>query len=100
MKKVVEEANSKISVLHAENFELKVEKEAVKVGLDKIFDDSLELLNQSFFQAYVLYNVVLPSGDFNPENEVFEGRILSRVEVRALESPTQPVTTEGAEGED
>jgi len=41
-----------------------------------------------------------PTDEFDLEGEVFEGRILPRVEVKALESTTQPATTESAEGED
>jgi len=104
MKKVVEGTYNKILVLHAENSEMKAEKETVKVKLDKNFDDTLELLNQSFFQAVrqanILYNGPPPSGDFEPENKLFEGPILSMAEVRALKRTTQPASTEGAEGED
>jgi len=51
MKKVVEEADNKISMLHAENSELKVEKGAIEAELDRNIDETLELLNQSFFQV-------------------------------------------------
>ena len=51
MKNVVEEADNKISVLHAKNSELKADKEVVEAELDKFFYDTLELLNQSFFQG-------------------------------------------------
>jgi len=104
MKKVVEEADNKISVLYVKNSELKAEKGAVKTELDRNIDEILELLNQKNFQvvrqAHVLYSIIPSSGEFDPENEVFEGRILSRAEVRALESAAQPASTEGAEGED
>jgi len=104
MKKVVEEENNKNSVLHAENSELKAEKGAVEAKLDRNIDETLELLNQSFFQvvrkAYVFYNGPPSSNEFDPEGEVFEGRILPRAKVRALESATQPAVIEGAEGED
>jgi len=100
----MEEADNKISVLHTENSELKAEKKAIKAELDRNFDETLELLNQSFFQvvrqAHVLYNGPPPSDDFDSENKVFECQILSRAEVKALESAAQPASTEGAEGED
>jgi len=51
MKKVVEEEDNKISVLHAENSELNSEKGAVEVELERNIDETLELLNQSFFEV-------------------------------------------------
>jgi len=60
MKKVLEEADNKNSVLYVENSELKAEKGAIEANLDRNIDKNLELLNQSFFQvirqAHVLYN--------------------------------------------
>jgi len=50
MKKVVEEANNKISML-AENSELEAENGAIEAKPDRNIDETLELLNQSFFQA-------------------------------------------------
>ena len=83
----MEEADNKNSMLHAENSELKAEKGAVEAELDRNIDETLELLNQSFFQvvrqAHVFYNDQSPPGEFDPESKVFEGRILPRAEVRA-----------------
>jgi len=97
MKKAVEEADKKISVLHVKNSELKVEKGAVEAELVGNIDETFEMLNQSFFQAvrqaHVLYNGPPPSSDFDPENEVFEGQILLMAEVRTLESAAQPAMT-------
>jgi len=104
MKKVVEEADNKNSVMHTENSELKAEKGAIEAELDRNIDDTLELLNQSFIQAvqqaHILYNGPPLFGEFDPEGEEFEGRILPRAEVRALETVAQPATTEGAKGKD
>jgi len=41
----------KISMLHVENSELKAEKGAVEVELDRNIDETLELVNQSFLLA-------------------------------------------------
>jgi len=47
-------------VLHAENPNLKAKKGVVEVESDRNIDETMELLNQSFFQvvqhAHVLYN--------------------------------------------
>jgi len=70
----------------------------------KNFDDTLKLINQSFFQVicqtHVLYNGPPSSNDFDPEMEVFEGPIMSRDEVRALRSVAELAATEDVEVED
>lgn len=50
----------------------------------------------------MLYGGPPTSGSFNPENEVFEGRIMPRAEARALAVPTKEklASTGEAEGED
>jgi len=49
MKKVVEKADNKSSMLHARNSKLKAEKGVVETELDMIINETLELRNQSFF---------------------------------------------------
>jgi len=104
LRKVVEEEGNKNSVLQVENSELKGEKEKVEAELDKNFEDTLELINQSFFQAvhqaHVLYNDPPLSDDFDPKMKVYEGRILPREEGRALRSAIEPTPTEDVEDED
>lgn len=104
LKKALEEADKKNSLLQAENSELLAEKVAVEMKLDINIDDTLVMLSQSFFQtvrqAHVLYKGPPSFDDFDPNMDVFEGQILSSSEVKTLKSATQPAPTEGAEDED
>lgn len=100
----LKKAGNKILVLEAESSELQAEKEAIEDDLDKNIDDTLTMLSQCIFQvvcqAHVLYNGPPSSDEFEPNMDVFEGRILPSNKVQALQSATQPAPTEGAEDEE
>ena len=104
LKQDLERTDNKISVLEAESSELRVEKEAVEADLDKTIEDNLVMLGQSFDQAvrqaHLLYNRALPFGNFDPNMDVFEGRMVSCEEMQALQSAARAAPTEGAEDED
>jgi len=89
-------------VLEAESLELRVEKAAIEANLDKTIDDTLMLgqsFDQAIRQAHLLYNGPPPSGDFDPNLDVFEDRMVPCEEMRALTRAVWEAPTEGAEDE-
>ena len=70
------------------------EKEAVDAHLNKTIDDTMTLINQSFFQvvrqAHVLYDDPLTSSECDLEMEVYDGRMLLADEVQRLQSVVEP----------
>jgi len=105
MRKTLEEAENRISMLEAESSELRDEKVAVEVDLDKTIDDTLMMLGQSFDQVvrqtHLLYNEPQPFGDFDVDMDIFEGRMVPCSEMQALKSTSaRHAPTEDAEDED
>ena len=72
---------------------LETAKEGAETELDRNFDQTLELLKQSFLQAvrqaHVLYGGLPTSSTFDIENEVYEGRIMPTAEARAMALATK-----------
>ena len=80
LKEAMERSENRVSVLETESSELQVEKEAVEADLEKTIEDTLVMLGQSFdqavCQAHLLYNKAPPSGNFDVNMDVFEGRMV------------------------
>jgi len=79
LKKMLGERKDKISALGSEVARLEIAKEEAEAELNLNFDQTLELLKQSFLQAvrlaHVLYGGPLTSGAFDIDSEVYDVRI-------------------------
>jgi len=80
---------------------LKAAKDEAEDELDRNFEQTEELLKQSFHrvvrQTHVLYRGLSASGAFDLDQKVYQGRIMLISEIKALASQ-QVEPTEGGEG--
>jgi len=76
-------------------------KEAAKAEVLNTMEDTMVLITQRFDlairQAEVLYDGPPPSGQFDQEMEVFNGRLVPADEVQNLQSADQPTPSEDVE---
>jgi len=97
LKKSLEESKARISVLEAE-------KASVEVELDKIQDDTLVMLGESFDQAvqhaHLFYNEPPPVGTFDATKDVYEGRLVPFDVLEALKNVVSWTSAEEVEDED
>ena len=102
LNKMVEEMDEKLSSSATELATLKAAKDEAKDELDRNFEQTEELLRQSFLfvvrQAHVLYGGSSASGAFDLDHEVYQVQIMPIVEMKALASQ-QVGPTEGNENE-
>jgi len=94
LKKALEEAERKGASMEGEIVSLRQGKEATEAKVLKTMEDTMVLITQSFDlavrQAGVLYGGPPPSGQFDQEIEVFNGRLVPADEVQNLQSIDRP----------
>jgi len=102
LKEMVEDRDEKLSSSTAELAALQAAKDKVEAELDHNFEESEELLKQCFDravrQAHVLYGGPPPSGAFDLDCEVYQGRLVPSAEMGAL-AAQKAGSTEVEEGE-
>ena len=88
LRKMVEDRDEKLSSSATELTTLQAARDEAEAKLDHNFDQTEELLKQSFLravhQAHVLYRGPSASGTFDLDNEVYLDRIMPIVEMNAL----------------
>jgi len=101
LRKALEEAEHKETLLQGEAACLRQGKEAAEAELLKTMEDIMVLITQSFDlavrQVGVLYGGPPPSGQFDQVMEVFNGRLVPAGEVRSLQNTDQPAPSEDVE---
>jgi len=94
LRKVLEAAEQRGTFLEKEVASEHQGKEAVDAEVLKTMEDTMVLINQSFDlavrQAKVLYNGPPPSGQFDQEMEVVDGRLVPAGDDQVLQGVDQP----------
>jgi len=97
LKKALEECKERISLLETE-------KASVEAELDKIQDDVLVMLGESFDQvgrqAYLFYDGPPPIGAFDAIENVYKGRLVPFDELEALKNAVPRTLVEDVEEKD
>jgi len=102
LKRMVEERDEKLSSSATELATLQAAKDEVEPEFDRNFEETEELLKQSFLrvvrQAHVLYGESPTSHAFDLDYKVYQGQLMSSAKASAL-AAQEARPTEGEEGE-